>query len=54
MDWYRKFLNAAKWDWLECKFCHPWHKRLKKDRTSGRAEKRAARQIVRKEIKDES
>lgn len=45
-DLYRRFLAHAKWTWNE--FGGRFHKpKRKKDRTMGRMEKRAARQIER-------
>jgi hypothetical protein len=54
MDTYRKLLAKAAWDWLERKYCHRFmSKRRSKDRVSGRAEKRKARQLDRAEISKE-
>jgi len=54
MDWYRRLLASAHWDWLEYKFSR-WHqdKRLTKRRPEGRAAKRKARAIAKKEIDNE-
>jgi len=49
MDFYRARLKAAAWGWMER---HPWQKRggrFRKDRQSGRHEKRGARQDERGE-----
>ena len=46
VDYYRKRLKRAAWDWMEG---HP----RKKDRTDGRAEKRAARTEASREVRSE-
>jgi hypothetical protein len=53
MDFYRKLLAKAQWDWLEQKYCR-FYKRLGwKDRTSGRTEKRKARNLEKKSRENE-
>ena len=52
-DNYLKKLRKAGWDWLEHKNSHYHRTPRNKDRRSGRAEKRSARQEVRKEIDSE-
>jgi glyoxylase-like metal-dependent hydrolase (beta-lactamase superfamily II) len=52
-DRYRQYLATAQYTWREEKVC-PYHgPSRKKDRASGRAEKRAARQKDRAEINNE-
>jgi hypothetical protein len=53
VDNYLNRLRKAGWDWLEHK--NSWYHRAprNKDRRSGRAEKRAARALDRKEIDSE-
>lgn len=49
MDRYRWLLAAAGWGWMERN--HRWHGGpRRKDRRSGRAEKRSARQWDRREL----
>lgn len=49
-DHYRNRLKKAGWDWLEHKNSRYHRPPRNKDRRSGRAEKRAARAIERREI----
>lgn len=49
MDFYKFRLKNAQWDWLEYKFCRYHAKEMNKDRVSGRAEKRRARQMERRD-----
>lgn len=50
-DLYRQRLAHAKWTWMEAKACRRLLAPLRrKDRASGRAEKRKARQDVRAEV----
>jgi len=48
MDHYKKNLKNAAWNWMETQAVE-----RKKDRRSGRAEKRSARQADRREINKE-
>lgn len=50
VDRYKQRRAHAKWTWRECKCCSYHKKPRNKDRESGRAEKRAVRQVDRKEI----
>jgi len=51
-DFYRQRLATAKWSWRED---HAWHQgKFAKDRSSGRAEKRGARQVQRHEISNDN
>lgn len=54
MDHYRARLKAAGWDWMEQNRTWRDQGRLVKDRVSGRAEKRGARQEVRAEIANDN
>ena len=52
-DAYRARLKAAGWNWMEANRTR-WNRgKLRKDRTSGRREKRAARQADRKEVENQ-
>ncbi len=52
-DPYKNRLKKAGWDWLEHKGSKYHSAPRTKDRRSGRAEKRAARSIVRGEIESQ-
>jgi hypothetical protein len=55
MDTYKKLLASAAWTWMEHKHCSKFMSKLRrKDRTSGRATKRSARQVDAKEIAEDS
>lgn len=49
MDHYGARLKMAAWGWMERAYARKWDKRLKKDRVSGRAEKRGAKNEERRE-----
>lgn len=52
-DFYRQRLAHAKWTWAEHKACNFIAPPRRKDRASGRAEKRSARQREAADIVDE-
>jgi hypothetical protein len=54
MDRYRQKLQHAAWTWREEKVCRFHGDARNKDRMSGRAEKRSAKQKDRKEIERDS
>lgn len=52
-DFYRQRLAHAAWTWREACLCHGGGCRSRKDRIEGRREKRRARALERREIRDQ-